>query len=357
MKRATYILISVISSLLFSNADLYAQHGYGGLKAPDSKSCLKSIRYLASVSLEGREAGTKGAETASEYIASKMKEAGLKPYVNMSGWFQEFEALAYNKYRDSMTFISQTEPGLKKTRASSFISSIYNPDYKGEGSDTVNLHNVLGFIEGRDTTHIIIIGAHFDHLGIRSGKTYFGADDNASGVAGVLSLASEWSRFGKKPPCNLIFASWTAEEKGEIGSSYFVNNLGANRSKILITFNMDMISRSAPEDSTFSIVSIGTLPKDINLRNIATKANRSLKDPLILDMWDVTGHYGSDYAYFAESGIPVMTFFSGFEKDYHTPGDVADKVDLHKMQKILNLVNKCIIEVADSLNSRLSDAE
>jgi di/tripeptidase len=99
------------------------------------------------------------------------------------------------------------------------------------------------------------------------------------------------------------------------------------------------------------VISIGTLPESENLRQIVRNANQKLKLPFELDLWDVSGHYGSDYAYFAESKIPVMTFFSGFNEDYHTPKDTIEKVDLQKMSNILELVNECIWQVTQKISS------
>jgi Zn-dependent M28 family amino/carboxypeptidase len=211
--------------------------------------------------------------------------------------------------------------------------------------DTLPARNVIGIIHGKDTTKSIVIGAHYDHLGMRNGLTFNGADDNASGVAGLLSLAKKWATSGEKPPCNLIFCAWTAEEKGQLGSKYFVRHTGAKPGKVLICFNMDMISRSAPEDTTGRQISIGTLPVSENLRQMANEINKRFARPFEFELWDVTGHTGSDYRFFSEAGIPVMTFFSGYNSDYHTPGDTSDKIDIQKMNDILILVNECIRKV------------
>jgi hypothetical protein len=89
-------------------------------------------------------------------------------------------------------------------------------------AESIMVRNVLGFIQGLDSTKSIVVGAHYDHLGIRDGRIYNGSDDNASGTAGMLALAKYWATSTEKPACNIIFAAWTAEEKGLLGSSYFV---------------------------------------------------------------------------------------------------------------------------------------
>ena len=108
---------------------------------------------------------------------------------------------------------------------------------------------------------------------------------------------------------------------------------------------MDMISRNAPEDTAKRILSIGTGPAETPLIELAKKVNNSLPHPFTLDLWDVTGYSGSDYASFAALNILVMTYFAGYHPDYHTPRDVAAKADLIKMQDVLRVVNGCVDEL------------
>ena len=208
--------------------------------------------------------------------------------------------------------------------------------------DTMPARNVMGMIPGKDNTKYVIVGAHYDHLGMREGFIYNGADDNASGAAGLLSLAGAWALSGIIPEYNLIFASWTGEEKGLLGSSYFTQTMSIDPKDILLYINMDMISRSAPEDSSRNIISVDMLAADKNSDKLILSANSLLSQPMTLDVWDATGHNGSDYGTFAEKNIPVMSFFSGFHDDYHTPRDTYDKVDSAKMRNVLELVNGCL---------------
>lgn len=215
-------------------------------------------------------------------------------------------------------------------------------------SETFPVRNVIGMIPGKDSSKSIIIGAHYDHLGIKNDSIYNGADDNASGVSGMLALAKNWSASKIKPPYNIVFASWTAEETGLLGSEYFVQHLDLNQQKILLCVNMDMISRSAPEDTKQRILSIGTQKEDENLRKIAAAGNQNLQNPFELDLWETNGHTGSDYASFTIKGIPIMTFFSGFHADYHSPRDQAAKVDLNKEKDILSIVNSSVLQFIET---------
>ena len=209
--------------------------------------------------------------------------------------------------------------------------------------DTLHVSNILGVLPGYNTTQTVILGAHYDHLGKRGSDIYYGSDDNASGVAGLLALAEMWTDSKTTPPCNIIFASWTAEEKGLIGSEYFTSSLAALE-KVKLYINMDMISRSVVEDTAHRQLSIGTRTADEHIREIARKSNATLNRPFELDFWDVTGHSGSDYASFTAKNIPIMTYNTGLHNDYHTPRDIHANADLIKMGNVLKVVNACLWE-------------
>ncbi|RZJ39680.1 MAG: M20/M25/M40 family metallo-hydrolase, partial [Chryseobacterium sp.] len=165
----------------------------------------------------------------------------------------------------------QTASSLLKNKKCSFSIEL--------NSEAFPVRNVIGMIPGKDNSKTIIVGAHYDHLGIKNDSIYNGADDNASGTSGMLALAKNWSESKVKPPYNIVFASWTAEEMGLLGSEYFVQDLDLNKQKILLCINMDMISRSAPEDKAKRILSIGTQKENENLRKIASENNKNLQNP------------------------------------------------------------------------------
>lgn len=214
--------------------------------------------------------------------------------------------------------------------------------------ETLEVSNVIGQIKGADTTQTILLGAHYDHLGKRGNAIYCGADDNASGVAGLLALAESWANNQQPPSCNIMFASWVAEEKGLIGSRYYAGKLQQPQ-KTRLYINMDMISRSTQEDAKQNQLSIGTRSSDEYLRKMAQSINATLSKPFELDLWDVTGHSGSDYGSFTVKNIPIMTYNSGLHNDYHTPRDQAQSVDFAKMRNVLSLVNACLIYYLNTL--------
>jgi Zn-dependent M28 family amino/carboxypeptidase len=203
-------------------------------------------------------------------------------------------------------------------------------------------------LPGRDTAQTIVLGAHYDHLGIRGNIVFSGADDNASGVAGLLALAKVWAESQKVPPCNILFASWTAEEKGLIGSEYFVSELRLPE-KVKLYINMDMISRSEKVDTSGRMLSIGIRLSDEYLRELAQTTNASIHLPFVLDLWDVTGYSGSDYASFTAKNIPIMTYNTGLHDDYHTPRDIPERADLVKMGDVLKLVNTILQEILNNM--------
>ena len=213
-------------------------------------------------------------------------------------------------------------------------------------TETLVARNVIGMIRGVDSTRNIIIGGHYDHLGIKQGEIYNGADDNASGVAGTLAIAGKWANLSAKPACNLIFAAWTGEERGKLGSTWFATHTPIVPRHVSLVVNMDMISRSETEDTARTGLSIGTMTSGRDLRELAKKVNSTLARPFVLDLWDVTNASGSDYRPFADRNIPIITFHAGFHPEYHTQLDDFSRIDTDKMARVLSLVNGMLKVVA-----------
>lgn len=325
MKKKSVLLITIILCL-FAISLLNAQEAEIPVKTPEIHDFYPIIQFLASEELEGREPGTKGGKIAAYYIASIMNNLGLLPYNSNHSTGRELQ-----EYYQNFSFF-------RLSKGDTIISSLDKSyrDYK------VDLEipgvNVIGILPGIDTSKSVIIGAHYDHLGMQGDSIFYGADDNASGVAGVLSMAEKWTETGIKPAVNIVFTCWTAEEKGLIGSEYFAKHISKPES-ILLYMNMDMISRSAPEDTLRKILSIGIRKSDFLLRQYSEESNKKLSQPFNLDLWEVDGHTGSDYGSFTAINVPVMTFFSGFHDDYHSPRDIYKKTDPDKMYNVLKLVN------------------
>ncbi len=339
MRKKSVLLISMILCL-FAITSINAQETEYSVKTPEIHDFYPIVQFLASDELEGREPGTKGGNIAASYISSMMYNLGLIPYSKnqssgreLHDYYQKFSFFRLSK---GDTIINTLDKGSKDFKFEQEILGI----------------NVIGILPGIDTSRSVIIGAHYDHLGIHGDSIFYGADDNASGVAGVLSLAEKWSETRIKPPVNLIFACWTAEEKGLIGSEYFAKQI-ANPEKFMLYINMDMISRSAPEDTLRNILSIGTRKSDLMLRILSEESNKKLSQTFNLDLWEVDGHSGSDYASFTAINVPVMTFFSGFHDDYHSPRDIYRKTDPDKMYNVLKLVNGILFNCINNIGKEI----
>lgn len=203
--------------------------------------------------------------------------------------------------------------------------------------EVIRARNVLGYIEGKNPNEAIVIGSHYDHVGKYNGFSFNGADDNASGTAGMMALARAFMERGEKPSRTIIFAAWTGEEQGLWGSRYFVKNI-PDSLKIVLNVNLDMISRTSIKDSTGHYLSMdytrGYEQFEQIFRNINNNNNLTLNIEYKSEK-QPTG--GSDYAPFAAEGVPVISLFTGLHKDYHMPNDEIEFVNIDKMVEIIKL--------------------
>ena len=194
-------------------------------------------------------------------------------------------------------------------------------------------HNVVGWLEGTNPTlknEFVVIGAHYDHLGmggpgsgsraIDTVAVHYGADDNASGVAGLLELAGYFADRKNRPERSLLFIAFSAEEMGLIGSKYFVENPLIDLSKVDAMINLDMIGRLKKE-RTLSIGGTGTSTRsEAILDNLAKKTTIKLQ-------YSKEGYGPSDHASFYGKDIPVFFITTGAHEDYHTPRDRAELIN------------------------------
>lgn len=200
-------------------------------------------------------------------------------------------------------------------------------------------YNVLGYLPGEsDTT--IIIGAHYDHLGWgapgslyrgKEPKIHHGADDNASGSSGVLELARYYSERVTPPHFSMLFASFSGEEAGLLGSSYFSRNMTIDSSKIRMMINMDMIGRLADQEKGLAIFGTGTC------NEFKTYFDSLESDDFTLTIKE-SGTGPSDHTAFYNRDIPVLFFFTGAHEDYHKPSDVTEKIDVGGIASVLRLI-------------------
>ena len=199
-----------------------------GLLSINHSAAKAHIEFLASDALKGRECGTEYGYIAGEYLISALKQMGVTPLV------QPFDA--YANARKTAGFTVHPD-GIKEIKQ--------GPHRK------TTMRNILAKIEGKNSDEIVIIGAHYDHLGYESNlvddQIYNGADDNASGVQAVLQILQAFLATGHQPERTVIFALWDGEEQHLIGSTYFVNNF-ADIKKVKGYINLDMIGGSNSEE-------------------------------------------------------------------------------------------------------------
>lgn len=218
----------------------------------------------------------------------------------------------------------------------------------------VPARNVVGVIEGSDPVlknEAIVIGAHYDHLGRggegslapKPGEIHHGADDNASGTAGVLELARIFSAQRSKLKRTLVFIAFSGEEEGLLGSNYYVNHPLWPLDKTVAMINMDMIGRM--KDNKLVIGGVGTAKE---WRPLLTTPN----DGFELTMND-DGYGPSDHSQFYGKQIPVLFFWTGTHNDYHKPSDTFDKINYNDEARILKMVARIATDI-DTADQRLT---
>jgi len=256
----------------------------------DSVNQIESLKTLSSDIYLGRETGTKGGDLSRNYIADKFSALKLEKLGD--SYFQSFK---YNGNNDH----GEAKKGLA--------------------------YNVLGLIRGtKNSNKFIVVGAHYDHLGIHGKKIYNGADDNASGTAALFSIANY---FKNNPPKNsIIIAAWDGEEIGLLGSKYYVNHPIILQKDILCNINMDMIGRNRQNE----------------LYVTGTRHSKVLRDSVVSKLYSnkiklLTGHdgddreddwtYSSDHGSFHQKGIPFLYFGVEDHQDYHRASDTFEKIE------------------------------
>lgn len=275
----------------------------------DEKSIKNHISLLASDKLKGR--GTSSAEEteAANYIAAQFKKAGLIPFNN-----------------------SYLKPFVYKRNTNPHDTSLVGVSEKSS-------NNVVGFLDNK-APYTIVVGAHYDHLGLGhdhnsldanpEGKIHNGADDNASGTAGVIELATYFASNKKTEPYNFLFICFSGEELGLIGSKKWCENPDIELNKINFMVNMDMIGRLSDSTQRLVVYGVGTSPVFVPLiDSIQTKFNIK-KDSSGIGPSDQTSFYLRD--------IPVLHFFTGQHSDYHKPSDDLDKINLKGEAEVLKYI-------------------
>lgn len=234
--------------------------------------------------------------------------------------------------------------------------------------ETTTTQNVVAIVEGSDPklkSEYVAVGAHYDHVGVGRGtgdQIHNGADDDGSGTVSVLAIAEALLTAKNKPKRSMLFVWHCAEEKGLLGSAYFMNHPTVPKESIVAQLNLDMVGRSKtigdtnPQRATLtlpnSIYVIGTTMMSTRLGEIVHATNKNFEkldyDPKYDDPKDPNRFfYRSDHFNYAKNGIPICFWFSGVHEDYHRPGDHADKIDYDRMAKIARTVFVTAVTIAN----------
>ncbi len=216
------------------------------------------------------------------------------------------------------------------------------------GREVKTVHNVVAYLPG-ETSEYIVIGAHYDHLGLGeqfsmapslAGTVHPGADDNASGTAGVLELAG-WFSHQPKRQRGILFMTFAGEELGLLGSSYYVNHPLLPLKDDVAMINMDMIGRIRDRKIYVGGVGTGTTFAAL-LQQLVPKHDFDA------DLTEKAGYGSSDHTSFTTKQVPVLFFFSGLHADYHKPSDTWDKINAPDAVRLLNLVADVTDHLTDS---------
>lgn len=287
---------------------------------PENK-IKEDVVFLADDKLEGRGTGTEGEKIAADYISERFESIGLEGK-GTDGFFQDF------------TFTPKKDPHSEVK-------------YSETNSDsTITGRNILAYLDNK-AEKTIIIGAHYDHLGYgdRGGSLYRGeekqihngADDNASGVALMLNLASKLKETNKNN--NYLFMAFSGEEMGLLGSNYFVKNTTLPIESINYMLNMDMVGR-LKADSTLAVYGTGTSP--------IFKQTISANNEYFKIVEHESGVGPSDHTSFYLNDIPVLHFFTGQHDDYHRPTDDSEKLNYDGMNLISDYIYTIISDLDDN---------
>ncbi len=271
------------------------------------------VSYLASDELKGRLTGSEGEKKAADYLQRKLKKAGLKTEL------QPFEyAVKLNPHDDQA---SKNNRGI----------------------------NVIGYLDNK-ANKTIIVGAHYDHLGLNEhhhsmlanaeGQIHNGADDNASGVAAVLELARIFAKNKQHERANFVFALFSGEEDGLIGSKKFAETVKEKYPNVVAMMNMDMIGR-LNKDKVLNVGGVGTSPlfPEIISRYQPAGFNIAI---------DSSGVGPSDHTSFYLKNIPVLFLFTGTHEDYHKPTDDTEKINFTGLTTIGTYAFGILNELADA---------
>jgi len=287
---------------------LAAEHAaFNAARASITSSELQQfVETLADDVFEGREAGSRGGHAAARYIVKRLEQLSVTPAGIDGQFFQMFHG---------------------------------------------NFRNLLAVIEGSDPAlrnEYILVGAHYDHVGYGTPNNSFGpigyihngADDNASGTAALLELIEALLQLPRSPKRSVLIAFWDGEEKGLLGSRYWVRNPTVPLEKVRLAVNLDMIGRLRD-----GRLDVGGTRTAHGLRRLVSEANSD--GEIWLDFtWKIESN--SDHWSFYEQDVPYVQLHTGLHKDYHRPSDDANLVNVDGMRHVAQFLFGLVVALADA---------
>lgn len=311
LEKMSILSLLALMAFLMITSELWAAGNFSVPQAEQSitvREIKEHVKVLASDTFEGREAGSRGGTAVGVYLGEKFREYKLAGGASEKSYYQPFQG---------------------------------------------NCRNILGMLIGSDPElrdEVIIVSAHYDHVGYGNsgnsrgapGYIHNGADDNASGTAGLIEIAQAFCNLNSAPKRTILFALWDAEEKGLWGSKHWIASPTIDRERIKLMINADMIGRLRKQ----TLICYGARTCQ-GLRRLVCEQNG--QSDIHLDFtWEMPDN--SDHWPFVQQRTPVLMFHTGLHVDYHTPNDDLDKLNYDGIQQITRLIFQVAWETANRPN-------
>jgi hypothetical protein len=295
------------------------------MKTISADDLKKHLYIIAADSMEGRETGSAGQKKAGKYLISQYQQNQVSFPKGASDYYQAVPASFLNKKRNN---------------------------------NLADSENIWAFIEGSEKPEeVIVISAHYDHVGIENGEVYNGADDDGSGTSALLEIAQAFQmakKAGHGPKRSILFLHVTGEEHGLLGSRYYSENPLFPLANTVADVNIDMIGRrdALHADTNNYVYIIGANRLSSELDHISATMNQKYVgldlDYRFNDPKDPNRFYErSDHYNFAKFGIPSVFFFNGVHADYHKKSDEPNKIEYDALEKRTQLAFVIAWELAN----------
>lgn len=322
---ASILFVSCASSQVDKKKD-YAKADVTKYMNSITPSDLKKHLYIvAGDDMEGRNTGTEGQKKAGRYLIDQYKADGISFPKGADGFYQPVPA--------------------------AFMQKAFSPKL-GDSE------NIWAYIEGTEKPEeVLVISAHYDHVGMKNGEVYNGADDDGSGTVSLLEIAQAFmqaKKDGYGPKRSILFLHVTGEEHGLHGSRYYSENPLFPVANTIADLNIDMIGRrdDAHKDNGNYVYVIGSDRLSTDLHKINEDANKKYTKLALDYTFNADNdpnqfYYRSDHYNFAKKGIPIIFYFNGVHADYHKPGDTPDKIEYDLLAKRAQLAFVTAWELAN----------